>query len=157
MSKEINKGVVLNVTLLGHERIDFEMPIIRKALMKGAQITRKEARRLVSRKAISGSGDFPGRDSGALFRSIKIISKGRNWVKVGPAKTAEMGEHFYPAFLSYGVTGKPRRKDHKAQVKNGTWRIAPRANYMTEALQIKRLEIQAIIREALFHSLKPRK
>lgn len=145
----------LNVTIAGHKEIDFVMPIVSKALRKGANLTRKEARRLVARHAISGAGDFPGSDTGRLKRSIQIISSGRNWVKVAPDKTSGMSA-FYPAFLLYGVTGRPRRKDHRAQVKNGKWRIAPRANYMTEALRIRRMDIQNIIRAGLAAALKPR-
>lgn len=148
-------GIILNVGLAFHSEIDFNKFPVKRALRNAANDVRKEARRLVSRKAISQAGDFPGSQTGRLKRSIQVISSGDFWIKVGPMKTKSMKE-FYPAFLFYGVTGRSRRRDHRTQPKNGSWKMAPRANYMTAALANRRSAVRAMIRSALLHSLKPR-
>ncbi len=134
-------GIGLDVMLTGHSMIDFDKRKVRKALNSGAAEVRKAARRLVSRRAISNPGDFPGRDSGALMRSIKVYARGTRggWVKVGPTKTAEMSV-FYPAFLFYGTS-------------NG---LVKRANFMAEALDQKREGVRSNIRTALSAALQPR-
>jgi hypothetical protein len=149
-------SLVIHETINGHSRIDFDKKQVRKAMRKfGAEI-RKDARRRVSRKAISAPGDYPGRDSGNLFRSItSLVSKSGFMVRISPEKTAGMKE-FYPAFLHYGVTGKSRRKDHREQPKEGKWRIAPRANYMTAALEARKDSIRTGLRNMLQDALIPR-
>jgi hypothetical protein len=110
----------------------------------------KEARRLVARRAVSQPGEYPGRDSGTLWRSIK--SKVSRWgflVRIAPQKTPEMGGDFYPAFLWYGV----RRKGGE---EGSGWRIEPRANYMTEALDKRREVSENAIKTALKDALIPR-
>lgn len=149
-------GLEIFETITGHSRIDFDKKKIRKAMRKfGAEI-RKESRRLVARRAISAAGEYPGRDSGELFRSIKVkVSRPGFLVRISPEKTAGMKD-FYPAFLYYGVTGKSRRSDHKEQAKDGKWRIAPRRNYMVDALESRRDFVQAGLRAALQDALVPR-
>ena len=133
-------GIGLGVGLFGHTMIDFDKKKIRKVLNQEGGEVRKAARRLVSRRAISHPGEFPGKDSGALMRSIKVYKRGTRggWVKIGPTKTAEMGA-FYPAFLFYGTDF-----------------FDPRANYMVVALDQRRSQAQANIRAALPGALKPR-
>lgn len=153
--KEVFKDSFLSVYLEGHSAIDFDFVKLNKAMRRAGNDVRNEARRLLSRKAISQAGEVPGQRTGRLKRSIQVLGSGPGWVRVGPKKTSGMKE-FYPAFLYYGVTGRPRRKDHKAQVKDGKWRIAPRANYMALALANKRAHVRGVIRSALLSSLKPR-
>ena len=133
----------LSVGLVGHSMIDYDKRKIRQVLNQGGAEIRKAARRLVARRGISNPGDFPGRDSGALMRSIKVYKRGTRggWVKVGPTKTAEMGNAFYPAFLFYGAD------------KIG---LSKRANYMTEALDTQRESVRSKIRAALPGALVPR-
>lgn len=149
-------GVDVNVRMEGFDRLDFDMRVVRKGLTSAGKLTKQEARRLVSRRAISGNGEFPGKQTGALMRSITTVSRGLNWIKIGPTRTAGMKD-FYAAYLYYGVAGRARRKDRKAQPKDGKWRIAPRGNYMAEALRIKRESIRAVLRNALMDAIKPRK
>lgn len=133
--------VELHTTLTGHSKIDFDKRKVRKALRQQGAVIRKKARKLVARRAISGAGANPGRDTGALMRSIKVkVSSGGFWVKVAPYRTDEMGDDFYPAFLYYG-----------------TPTIKKRANYMGEALDSTRESAQRAILEALKDSLIPRK
>lgn len=167
----------VNETIVGHSRIDFDKVKIRRAMRKIGADVRKAARRLVARRAISGAGDYPGRGTGALMRSIKAkVSKPGFLVRVAPYRTAEMGEDFYPAFLDYGVlrgsapqrlaagegVGKSNRRrrgqgatERAARVAMG-YRIAPRKNYMTDALDSRREFVRATLRDALMDSLKPR-
>lgn len=132
----------LDVMITGHKLIDFDKRKLRKALLVGGAEVRKQARRLVSRRAISQPGEYPGKDSGALARSIKIYKRGSRggYVKVGPTKTAEMSA-FYPAFLFYGSS------------KNN---LQPRKNYMTDALDDKRTFVRQQILTSMVGALVPR-
>lgn len=134
-------GVQLEVGLEYHKTIDYDRRAMRRALTRGAADVRKEARRLLSRRAISAPGEIPGEQSGKLKRSIGIVSRGSKggWVKVGP--TTIKGSVFYPAFLFYGSQ------------KTG---LAKRANFMEEALQRRREPLRNMIRAALKDSLVPR-
>lgn len=132
-------GISLDVGLQFHKTIDYDRKAMRRALVKGAAQIRKEARRIVSRRAISKPGEFPGMQTGALKRAIGIVSKGSKggWVKVG-VKTIK-GSDFYPAFLFYG-----------------TPTLAKRGNFMVSALDTKRETVRDEIREALKNALVPR-
>lgn len=149
-----------NVTIDGFDRIDFDKKKIRKALSGlGIQI-RNEARRLVARRAISGAGDYPGKKTGALRRSIKHkVSRSGFMVVIRPEKTAEMGKDFYPAYLHYGVRRHRSlllAKQHRRQPE-GPYRIAPRRNFMTDVLEGRREVVRHVLRIALQDSLIPRK
>lgn len=135
-------GMEVQVGLEFHKAIDYDRKALRKALREGAAQIRKEARRIVSRRAISAAGDFPGMQTGALKRAIGIVSKGSKggWVKIGVRKTKEMTD-FYPAFLFYG------------SAKTG---LARRGNFIVVALKEKRNVVRSQIRAALKNSLVPR-
>lgn len=135
-------GIQLEVGLRFHKIIDYDRKSLRKAMREGAAQVRKEARRIVSRRAISVAGDFPGSRTGTLKRAIGIVGKGSKggWIKVGVRKSKQMKE-FYPAFLFYGSP------------KTG---LAKRANFMETALQNKRDTVRNAIRAALKDSLVPR-
>jgi hypothetical protein len=143
-------GFSIDVGLEFHKIIDYDRKVMRKALAGGGRDVIKEARRIVSRRAISAPGGIPGEVSGALKRSIGVVTKGSKggWIKVGPRRTKEMEAKaskskwaFYPAFLFYGSA-----KRH----------LAKRANFMTDALQNKREAVRSVIRAALKESLVPR-
>jgi hypothetical protein len=155
----MSDGVEVHVGWTGHTRIDFDKKKIRKALRVRGRDIQKEARRLVARRAVSDAGNMPGRDTGALQRSIKArVSRPGFLVSIRPHKTAEMGDDFYPAFLYYGVRrDAKRRTDRKKQVDNGKgWRIEPRGNFMTEALARRRDVSQTALKAALQDALIPR-
>lgn len=142
----------------GYSRLDFDKKKIRKVMGQEGRALQKVARKLVARRAVSAAGGFPGKQSGLLQRSIRYkVSKPGFLVAVKPLRLPEMGKHYYPIYLLYGVTGKPARADKKAQVKDGKWRIAPRGNYMTEALEQRRASASAAILNALQSALIPRK
>ena len=134
-------GLELQVGLEFHQVVDYDRKAMRKALREGGGEIRKEARRLLSRRAVSAPGEIPGMQSGMLRRAIGIVSVGSRggWVKVGP-KTIK-GSVFYPAFLFYGSP------------KTG---LDKRANFMDSALQNKRDVVRSRIQDALKNSLVPR-
>ncbi|MFM0328178.1 hypothetical protein [Paraburkholderia strydomiana] len=173
----MSDGVEVHVGWTGHSRIDFDKKRIRKVMRARGRDIQKEARRLVARRAISEAGQYPGRDSGTLWRSIKAkVSRSGFLVRIAPQKTAEMGKDFYPAYLWFGVrqgralgkvaagqgVGKSNRRrrgaraiETSARSLNG-WRIEPRANYMTEALARRREVSENAIKNALKDALIPR-
>ena len=125
------------ITVDGFDRVIFQRRELKGALRKGGQIVRRKARRLIARLAVSEAGGFPGYDTGAMSRSIKIVlGSGGGYVRIAPYKTAEMDE-FYPAFLVHGT----RRG------------IEPRKDFMQAALDNKQAECRAAIREALQRAL----
>jgi hypothetical protein len=146
----MSDGVEVHVGWTGHSRIDFDKKKIRKVMRARGRDIQKEARRLVARRAVSEPGEYPGRDTGTLWRSIKSkVSRSGFLVRIAPQKTPEMGKDFYPAFLWYGV----RRK---GGAEGSGWRIEARANYMTEALDRRREVSQTTIKAALQDALIPR-
>ncbi|HLO63161.1 MAG TPA: hypothetical protein VK165_09385 [Azonexus sp.] len=132
----------VQVGLEFHKTIDYDRRLMRRSLVKGAGVIRKEARRMISRRAISAPGDMPGMQTGAMRRAVGIVSKGSKggWVKVGVKKTAEM-QDFYPAFLFYG------------SAKTG---LAKRGNFIVAALDNKRDTVRSQIRSDLKGALVPR-
>ena len=141
-SSSMSNGFEISAGLEFHKTIDYDRRGMRRALNRGAAEVRKEARRLVARRAVSAAGEFPGVDSGTLRRGIGIVKRGSKggWVKIGVRKIAGMDD-FYPAFLFYG---SPKRH------------LAPRANYITAALETKRETVRSNIRAALKDCLVPR-
>lgn len=133
----------VNATITGFSRIDFDKKKIRKVLRAEGAIIRKEARKLVARRAIaSAPGEYPTRQTGALMRSIKVkVSKPGFMVKIAPYKTADM-TMFYPGVLSAG---------------SAKMNIQARKNYMETALDHRREKSRIAILNALQDSLIPRK
>ena len=134
-------GVRLFVGLDFHSSIDYDRRQLRRALIKGSALVRKEARTLVSRRVVSQPGEFPGQQSGAMRRAIGVIGKGSRggWIKIGVR--AIPGSFYYPAVLFYG---SPKRH------------IVARGNFMTAALANRSAEIRDQVRSALRQSLVPR-
>lgn len=162
MAELMNVGVRLE----GFDRkLDFDKKQVRAAMKKLGGLLTRDAKKLVSIRAISGRGkkrryqgsapgEFPRKLSGKLSKTIKYkVSKPGFLVRAMPKPEGLTGK-FYPAFLHYGVTGKPRRQDHKAQDKDGSWRIAPRKNYMAEALRRNEGTIKTTLHKALINALK---
>ena len=171
-------GTEVHVGLTFHKFIDYDRKVLRRAMVKGAAEIRKEARRLVARRAISAAGQFPGASTGVLRKAIGVVSKGSRggWIKVGVKKTNGM-DSFYPAFLFYGVKklgkierlapgeglGKSNRRKRGdrarlvAERKSSTgYVVAPRANYLSAAMMARRESVRDGIRSALKNALVPR-
>lgn len=89
---------------------------------------------MIARRAISGAGELPGYDTGAMSRSIKVKTRNRGlYAVVSPHKTAAMGDDYYPAFLIYGT-------------KRG---LKKRMDFIHEAFLHKQLQIRLNIRNAV--------
>ncbi|WP_045726749.1 MULTISPECIES: hypothetical protein [unclassified Xanthomonas] len=134
-------GIQLYVGLKFHRTIDYDRKAMRRALVKGAAVVRKEARTLVSARVVSEPGEFPGQVTGAMRRAIGVIGKGSKggWIKVGVR--AIPGNFYYPAVLFYGST---------------TRNIRARGNFMTTALANRGNQIREQVRDALRQALRPR-
>ncbi|AOK40836.1 HK97 gp10 family phage protein [Burkholderia vietnamiensis] len=131
------------------KRIDFDKKKIRAAMRKAGRIVRNRARDGLSKGSSSGAG-YPRVRKGTLRNSIGIkVSRSGFLVRVRPEKTSGMGQHYYPAYLHYGV----RAKNGSARGKPGGWRIAPRENYMADALQQSAAEIESVLRSAFAAAL----
>lgn len=138
----MDADIELQVGLQGYKIIDYDRRALRKAMREGAAQVRKEARRIVSRRAISRAGEYPGLRTGRLRRAIGVVGRGSKggWIKVGVRRTAEMKD-FYPAFLFYGSPSTG---------------LAKRGNFMETALKNRRDSIRGAARAALQNSLVPR-
>jgi hypothetical protein len=129
----------IRITVDGFNRLLFDKRELKKAFRKGGAVVRKEARRLISSRAVSGAGELPGYDSGAMSRSIKVkAGSGGGYVKIMPYKTSEMGSDFYPAFLMIGTSRG----------------LQPRKDFMVQALDNKQVEIRAAIHAALVNAIR---
>jgi len=122
----------------------FDMFLHRKTMRQAMERVGKDvqisARALVSRRSKSRSGQYPGRRTGVLRRSIRYrVSFPGFMVTIQPEKTKEMGKYFYPAFLNKG--SKKRN-------------FSARRNYMEAALKEKRNEARKVIRRALRNAIK---
>lgn len=137
---------------------------VRAAFRKAGQLVRQRAQ-LNLALAQAGSS-YPRTVTGVLRDSITArVSRSGFMVKVMPDKTADMAE-YYPAFLHYGVkqgnrikgTGGKRRKagERAALVtarRAGGWRIAPRANYIADALQDENARVRAVLQAGFARAL----
>lgn len=160
----------------GYKNIDFDQKKVRKVILKEAREIRKIARRLVARRAISKPGEFPGRGTGELMRSIKVVPLGKSMgAMVMPHKTPAM-DVFYPGILNRGSKrrlgkleagegrGKSNRRARGERVRamlgrasSGEYIIQPRENYMEAALSRRRSAARAAISAILQDALVPRK
>lgn len=160
-------GLYLHVDFPNAKNLEFDRRKVRKAYVAIARDVQHEARRLVSRRAVSKAGEAPGMQTGALEKSIGFYvpraSKSRPGfmaiVRPNQPKGQDlqrMPDPFYPAFLFYGVRrGAKRGKSHKAGASGGTpWRIEPRKNFMAQALINQRYQIQRKLFSALKDSVK---
>lgn len=149
--------IELNIQIDGFKRIDFNKKKIRQTLRSAGRGIQRSARRLIAHKSISGADDYPGKKTGRLQRSIQYkVSRSGFLVKIAPQKISGM-EAFYPAFLFYGVTHKSHQANHQTPNKNRVWRIAPRANFMQDALMERRSAVKHELHNALLDALIPRR
>lgn len=120
---------ITGVTLKGHTQWDYDMDVLKPTIRREGAEVRKLARRLVSRRAVSKPGEFPGRDEGTLQKTIKtkILSGG-----LGVIITHRMSGTRYPFMLAHG-----------------TKHIEPRADYIEEAINQRRSATNQALRAAL--------
>lgn len=115
---------------------DFDPKVLKPAFRKMGGEVAKISRKLVSSRAVSGAGGFPGRDSGLLRKSIKA-KVSRSGFSVG-IKNYDIPQFdkFYPAFVYYGHRA-PYTDSGKQQGKKRIGRkvAPPRANWIVAAAE----------------------
>lgn len=125
-------------------RDSFDKRKVRVAMRKVGRLVENRARMNL---ALAGAGsNYPQKRTGVLRDSIKTrVSRPGFLVKVMPEKIGM--KDYYPAFLHYGVKRKAsKRKGKQADVQPvGGWRIAPRANYIADALQDESERVKSVL------------
>ena len=94
---------------------EFEPKRMKRAMRTVGQVMRKDARRLVARRAVSAPGAFPGRVTGDLLKSVRFKLSRSGWsVKVASYRTEAMKakDTFYPAILIHGSAHLAPRGDY---------------------------------------------
>jgi hypothetical protein len=135
----------LNVRLAGFSRIDYDKRPIRKQLRLQGNLLRDAARALVSRKGRSKAGEYPGRQTGLLRRSIGTrVLRGGLAVLVEPRRKVlqtkrSYRDAAYPFILAAGT-------DH----------MQPRDDYVSEALKRRSDVATSALRATLESALVPR-
>jgi hypothetical protein len=129
----------VNIQVKGFNRLYFEKRELKAAIRLGGREVAKESRRLIANRAVSSPDDFPGYDTGAMSRAIKVkVGSGGLYAVVSPHKTAEMGGDYYPAYLIYGTKrGLEKRKD-----------------FVVSALESKRQMVRMLIRRSLVKAIR---
>lgn len=161
-------GLYLHVDFQNAKTLEFDRRKVRQSFVSIGKDVQREARRLVSRRAVSKAGEIPGEQTGALAKSIGFYvpraSKNRPGFMAIVRPNQPRGQDlqrlpdpFYPAFLFYGVRrGAKRGKSHQAGASGGSpWRIEPRKNFMAQALINQRYQIQHKLFMSLKNSVKP--
>lgn len=143
----------------------FDKKEIRKGMRRAGRVVTRRAQ--LNLALARGQNNYPVNRTGRTVESITFkVSRSGFLVKIAPRKTPDMPE-YYPAYLHYGVkqgarvrgleSGKRRKKGERAaavaQRANGAWRIEPRANYMEDALQDEKDQVQSILRAAFAAAL----
>ena len=120
----------------GYRKIDYDPKALKQPLRKSGNAVRKIARKMISRKAVSEAGQFPGKQTGEMAKSIKVkVSKSGYSLAVYPTKTQAMPA-YYPAFVVYGHRAPysetaQEARSHKQRA--GKKVAAPRKNFVPEA------------------------
>lgn len=121
--------------------IDFDRKPVMQALRAQARKIAQTSKRLVSARGPSQPNQYPGRDSGAMRRNIKVHAskkKDKFWARV-QIDTIEGEKVWYPAVLNYGSD-----KRH----------IDRRLNPITAAGELSGAGAQNAITAALWKGLK---
>nr|WP_203525607.1 hypothetical protein [Crenobacter caeni] len=137
------------------DQIDFDKRKVRYGFRKAGQIVTARAQMLLALG--KGRDGYPNNRTGALLHAINYkVSRAGFLVKIMPDMPAG-AKDYYPAYLHYGVRrGAVRRKDRRAQAKTGPWRIAPRDNYITDALQDSAGKVESTLSRAMARALRPK-
>ncbi|MFO3723951.1 hypothetical protein [Pseudomonas sp. HLMP] len=143
----------------------FDKRKVRAGMRKSGRLVAARAQLAIALSR--GASDYPVNRTGELVHSIRVkLSRSGFLVRIAPQKTSGMKE-YYPAYLNYGVKrgarvrglgpGKRRRRGARAKLialrASGGWRITPRANYMADALEDSRADVQRILKAAFARAL----
>lgn len=141
----------------------FDKRKVRAAMRKAGRLVANRAQ--LNLALAGGAANYPRKISGVLRDSIKMrVSRSGFLVKIAPDKTAGMKE-YYPAYLHYGVraggrlkklaSGEGRGKSNRRAKgqraaaiearRSNRWLIAPRDNYVADALEDEAGRVRAVL------------
>lgn len=141
----------------GYRKIDYDPKALKQPLRKSGNAVRKIARKMISREAVSEAGQFPGKQTGEMAKSIKVkVSKSGYSVAVYPTKTQAMPA-YYPAFVVYGHRAPysetaQEARSHKQRA--GKKVAAPRKNFVPEAVDKYAKTFESEMFDALGDAIK---
>lgn len=125
-------------------RTDFNVKAFRPYLQQVGRKLQREARRLVAKPAVSIEGQYPGKRTGALQKSVKYrLFKSGYGMKISQ-EMPKGSDDFYPAFLRYGTHNPKKPK----------WSIEPRKNYIEDVCEKNRAFSVDTVNRGLSDSLK---
>lgn len=129
--------------------LDFDKKQVRAGMRRAGRIVVKDAQGRISGSPGSGAGDYPGMRTGRMYRAIRAkVSRSGFMVKIMPNMPAG-AKGYYPGYLYYGVRRQAARtRGHRRQA-SGPYRIAPRKNFMADALDARQSEVRDVLGEAL--------
>lgn len=140
----------------GFKKIDYDGKALKKPMRKAGNEVRKIARKLISRRAVSKAGEYPGKQTGRMQKSLRVkVSKSGYSVSVYPDKTDDMPA-FYPAFVVYGHRGPGSQANDGPSHRNrkGKKVAAPRENFVPAAAEKYAETFQKNMFEALGEAIK---
>lgn len=142
----------------GFRNIDYDPRALRQPLRSAGNEVRKVARRLIARRAVSEAGQYPGRQTGRMQRSIRVrLSRSGYAVMVSPSKTSSMPV-YYPAFVVYGHRGPNTETEAQARrhkKRPGEKVAAPRRNFIEDAAKQAAPDFKRSMADALANAIKP--
>ena len=141
---------------------DFDTKVLKKRFRKVGKEVAKEARKSVSRKAVSRAWELPGMITGGLRKTI-TYRVSRSGFSVGIHSYGGKLKEYYPAFVYYGhrapytdrVGGEPDKRQ-RGKKRVGRKVAAPRKNWIVTATErYAREKYQAELRSMLEEAIKP--
>ncbi|MBN3004511.1 hypothetical protein JW897_12270 [Chromobacterium alkanivorans] len=156
------------------DKVDFDKSKVRAGFRQAGKIVTGRAQMLLALG--KGQDGYPTNRTGALLHAISFkVSRSGFMVRVMP-NMPEGSKEYYPAYLHYGVRQGARvtklapgqglgRSNRRARGARGEalaarkltgWRIAPRDNYIVDALQDSAQEVEGVLAAALGRALRPK-
>lgn len=156
------------------DKIDFDKTKVRYGFRRAGKIVTARAQMLLALG--KGQEGYPTNRTGALLHAINFrVSRSGFMVRVKP-DMPEGAEKYYPAYLHYGVRQGARvtrlapgqglgRSNRRARGARGEalaarkltgWRIAPRDNYIVDALHDSEQKVEQVLAAALGRALRPK-
>lgn len=134
---------------------DLDRKKVKSTMRSIGRDLRKEARKRISRKAISAPGESPGMQTGEMRRSVKAsVSRSGYSVWVRPTLTNKMPA-YYPAFVVFGHRG-PGSDDPRQHGKTrvGQKVAEPRENFIEATAKAYQKQFDEQMENLLSEALK---
>lgn len=123
------------------EFADFDKKAVRKGMRTIGSDVRKIARKLVSHRGVSRPGEYPGKRTGTLQKSIgsRVSRSGfsvavANYAKGKPASVFE-DRGFYPSPVLHGHGPRGSRSKKHKRKSAAAKTVQPRANWIADAVE----------------------